>query len=334
MLNRKANFPSVTWQSRGRNGQLNYRNSMQRVLVCVPDHISGNHIGIIPDRTSDLSYDDKGVFRPNREQMYCRSLLDLNIHFLDCQQSLSQGLAMPGSSTPATPMEISMTSLDYAVRTVLACSERFMNAVRSLGNDHPFEISVQCLASSDISARVALLGQPEMQLSAGIISGSPSEWQPGLLPPVEPSSSSFKRPRRWADMDAPTVIAALSCYTCLIGMYHLVLSYILQEVIVPSPLETRSTPAVRHPLAHSDRVQEPQLRMLFLTMTQMLGRIEHSIGFPETRRVALQADDGSRVASHPVAAALLDTHCGNGVGDRRNMVEEMIQTLRQYIEGV
>lgn len=281
----------------------------------------------IADEHSELPYDSESVPSPNWEHMYCRSLLDLNIQFLDCERRLSQGFVMPGCSTTlVTSMECNLTSLDYAVQTVIACSERFMNAVRVSGSDDQFDASITGFTMSN---------PPEIQLPAGIFSISSSESRPGLLPQAgQLPSSCYRRPTRWADMDAPAVIAALSCYTCLIGMYHLVLSYILQEVTVPSPLETRFTPAFRHPLAHSERIQEPQLRMLFLTMTQMLGRVENSLGLPETGHGALQDDQGSRIASHPVAAGLLNTYCGNGVGDRQKMVEDMIQRLRQYINGV
>lgn len=306
------------------------------------------------------------------DQENLRRLLDMNIYLLDCQSLVTQELTMLGNMHA----NVALANLESASRNVLRYSQQFLEVVKVFVDGGLATISTVFPGSMAVNPFVPQVNTPVnsrrpsyvQQTSATttiepmLVSGGEAAAVPPQISPVAPFTSSSSVQSHWQrtqfeDVQVSLILATINCYTCLVGSYHIILSYLLQElmaVTTPEP-QSQSSPTFSGfgaAFAATAQIPQPdrdsQLRLIFHNCMGMLAQLELSLGMPEQHCVASWAlsfpgvgqphrHDG--ILSGPVASVLVSTLvaqrfelCVNGLATGKNSMKEIIATINQFFE--
>ncbi|EED20603.1 hypothetical protein TSTA_038140 [Talaromyces stipitatus ATCC 10500] len=320
-------------------------------------------------------FDDPFPCLDDREQWWdqenLRRLLDMNMHLLDCQSLVAQELAMLGNMHA----NVALTNLESASRNVLRYSQQFLEVVNvfvdgglvPMATVFPRSMAVNAFAphihTPVNSRRPSYVQQtPTSTIEPILVPGAEAAIPPQITPLASFTLPSSGQPSwqgtQFEDVQVSLILATINCYTCLIGSYHIILSYLLHElmaVVTPEQQSQSSStfPDFATPFAVTAHVQQPdrdsQLRLIFHNCMGMLAQLELSLGLPEQHCVASWAlsfpgvgqphrHDG--VLSGPVAAILVNTLvnqkfglCVNGLATGKNSMKDIIATINQFFEA-
>lgn len=294
----------------------------------------------------------------------------MNMHLLDCQSLVAQELTMLGNMDA----NVALKNLDSASRSILRYSQQFLEVVRVFVEGGPATMATVIPASMAINPFVPQIQTPVNSRRPSYVQRTPgSAIEPILVSedaamacqvnPVASFTSASSGHSSWQgtqfeDVQVSLILATINCYTCLVGSYHIILSYLLHElmaVVAPEQQQNQSSPTFTGfaaAFAPTTRIQQPDrdshLRLIYHNCVGMLAQLEVSLGLPEQHCVASwaltfpgvgQPPRHEGILSGPVAAALLSTLvnqkfglCVNGLATSKNSMKEIISTINQYLD--
>ncbi|KAH8691312.1 hypothetical protein BGW36DRAFT_400618 [Talaromyces proteolyticus] len=289
-----------------------------------------------------VEYEDKFPCLDDREQHWdrenLRRLLETNTHLLDCQQMISQKLIMLGNMSPS----IAVNNLETALQSVLGYSQQFLEVVKfSVPGDLP---ELSCHLSNTVPATSMALSLPtpsESRRSSFFQAATGCEMalaQPEALP--QQINPTYIRQGRFDDVHTSLILAIVNCYTCLAGSYHLIFTYLLQELMASSPQPSPIFPNFGF-ATESEPNRDLQLRLIFNNSMGMLAHVETSLGLPERHAASClsgQPHHQDGILSHPSALVLLDGLasqgfglCVNGLATGKQPLKEIVQAINQFL---
>lgn len=265
----------------------------------------------------------------------------MNMHLLDCQQSVSQKLLMLGNMSPT----VAVHNLQTALQSVLTYSHQFIQTVElcSQGETADFHAATSIAANGMI---VPLPTPSQSRRPSCLQSGGEAGLgQPeGLAPQGSPT---YSRQGRFDDVQISLVLAIINCYTCLVGSYHIIFSYLLQELMASSPFAPQPSPIFPSYAYATDSEpnRELHLRCIFDNSMRMLAQLESTLSLPERHSVAsLPGQGGHRpdgILASPSSSVLLDSLtsqgfglCVNGLATGKNSLKEIVQAINQFLDPV
>ncbi|KAL1969954.1 hypothetical protein VTN77DRAFT_7464 [Rasamsonia byssochlamydoides] len=342
-LEHQIPYPGSTLHS-DPHGWANLGESHEKIHGCI------NHLEY-GTNCSTNGYDKKQTLKND-----CRGkFLELNLLLMEYQHIVSQELAVLPSSRrviPAANNYDSSTALSSAVQTVLRFSEQFLHSL-TLSIPRVFSPS-QALSASDTSTATQGFNQDHtQQLTVLPFSFDGCGWsQRAVTLPFHPQDArtdDYELSRGYSEVDIPTILVLINCYICLVWIYHAIFSRIFQDLVtcispVDDHLAPTTLPGSSFPgfaVNTMDPSRELQLQVLFRACIHMLAQIEACLGLPERHCIitARRFEDG--VLSNPVAVVLLDAlasrgygACGNGPGNGKKSLKEMIEIITQFLEPV
>lgn len=283
----------------------------------------------------------------NREQHWdqenLRRLLDMNMYLLDCQHSVSQKLLMLGNMSPT----IAVHNLQTALQSVLAYSHQFLETVK-LCSQGEAAGALSCQAATSMAANGMIVPLPTPNqsrrpscLPAGVETGL------GQPEPLPQGSPTYARSGRFDDVQISLTLAIINCYTCLVGSYHIIFSYLLQELMASSPFAPHPSPIFPSFTAYatdSEPNRELHLRCIFNNSMRMLAELEATLSLPERHSVASlpgQTISADGILASPSSSVLLDSlasqgfgMCVNGLATGKNSLKEIVQAINQFLDPV
>lgn len=307
------------------------------------------------------------------DQENLRRLLDMNMHLLDCQSLVAQELTMLGNMDA----NVALNNLESASRNVLRYSQQFLEVVRVFVDGglatmatatvlpgsmavNPFVPQIHTPVNSRRPSYVQQT--PSSTIEPMLASGADAAMAPQISPVTSFTSTSSGQ-SSWhgtpfEDVQVSLILATINCYTCLAGSYHIILSYLLHELmaVVTPEQQSQSSPTFTGfaaAFAATAQIQQPdrdsQLRLIYHNCVGMLAQLELSLGLPEQHCVASWAlsfpgvGDPHRhegILSGPVAAVLIGTLvnqkfglCVNGLATGKNSMKEVISTINQFFDA-
>ncbi|OKL57286.1 hypothetical protein UA08_07564 [Talaromyces atroroseus] len=301
------------------------------------------------------------------DQENLRRLLDVNMHLLDCQGLVSQELAMLGNMDA----NVALNNLESASQNVMRYSQQFLDVVKVFIHRDFASIPVSMAFVSQMptpnqSRRPSHVQVTTSTVEPALVQGGDASLPPQIGPVTAAHVSSSPTQSPWQgsqfeDVQVSLILATINCYTCLVGSYHIILSYLLHELMAITTPEQhpQSSPtftgfaaafAATSHIPSADR--NSQLRLIFNNCIRMLSQLEMSLGVPEQHCVASWAlpystqllhqqhpHDG--ILSGPVAANLLNALvnqrfglCVNGLATGKNSVKEIISAINQFFDPV
>jgi hypothetical protein len=281
----------------------------------------------------------------NREQHWdqenLRRLLDMNMYLLDCQHSVSQKLLMLGNMSPT----IAVHNLQTALQSVLEYSRQFIQTVKlcSQGEAADFQDATSITANGmTVPLPIPSQSRRPSCLQTG---GETVLSQPEVVFPQ--GSQTYTRQGRFDDVQISLILAIINCYTCLVGSYHIIFSYLLQELMASSPFAPQPSP-IFPSFAYatdSEPNRELHLRYIFSNSMRMLAELEATLSLPERHSVAsLPGQGGNRpdgILASPSSSVLLDSLasqgfglCVNGLATGKNSLKEIVQAINQFLDPV
>lgn len=304
------------------------------------------------------------------DQENLRRLLYMNMHLLDCQSLIAQELTMLGNMNA----NVALNNLNSASQIVLRYSQQFLEVVRVLV-DGGLPIMATVLPGSMAlnpfipqihtpvnSRRPSYVQQtPGSATEPMMVSGGDASMPPQVSPIASFTTSSGQSPRQEAlfeDVQVSLILATINCYTCLVGSYHIILSYLLHELMAAETPEQQSQSSPTFTgfaaaFAATAQIQlhdrDSQLRLIYHNCVGMLAQLELSLGLPEQHCVASwalsfpgvgQPHHHKGMLSSPVAAVVLGTLvnqkfglCVNGLATGKNSMKELISTINQFFDA-
>lgn len=271
---------------------------------------------------------------------------------------------------------IALNNLESASRNVLRYSQQFLEVVRvfvdgglvttatvfpgSMAvNVNPFVPQIHTPVNSRRPSYVQQT--PSSAIEPILVSGGEATLAPQISPVASFSSSSGQsswQGTQFEDVQVSLILATINCYTCLVGSYHIILSYLLHELmaVVTPEQPSQSSPTFSGfaaAFAATAHIQQPdrdsQLRLIYHNCMGMLAQLELSLGLPEQHCVASwalsfpgvgQPHRHEGILSGPVAAALVSTLvnqkfglCVNGLATGKNSMKEVISTINQFFDA-
>lgn len=271
---------------------------------------------------------------------------------------------------------VALNNLELTSQNVLRYSQQFLDVVKLfVEGGYPTMATVSMagpMAANTFISRIQTPAQSRrpshnQQTTASTVDSTLGPGSkasvPSQISPVATYTSSFSSQSSWQggqfeDVQVSLILATINCYTCLVGSYHIVLSYLLHELMaVTTPEQNQQTsPTISGfaaAFAATAHVQQPdrdaQLRLIFQNCMRMLAQLELSLGIPEQHCVAswalpfLGAGQHHRqngVLSSPMASILLSTLvsqkfglCVNGLASAKNSMKEIISTINQFFDA-
>ncbi|KAF3396658.1 hypothetical protein DPV78_007504 [Talaromyces pinophilus] len=320
-------------------------------------------------------FDDPFPCLDDREQWWdqenLRRLLDMNMHLLDCQSLVAQELTMLGNMDA----NVALNNLESASRNVLRYSQQFLEVVRVFVDGGLATMATVLPGSMAVNPFVPQIHTPVNSRRPSYVQQTPSSTiEPMLasgadtamapqISPVTSFTSTSSGQSSWQgtpfeDVQVSLILATINCYTCLVGSYHIILSYLLHELmaVVTPEQQNQSSPTFTGfaaAFAATAHIQQPdrdsQLRLIYHNCMGMLAQLELSLGLPEQHCVASWALSFPGVG-HPhrhegilsgsVAAVLIGTLinqkfglCVNGLATGKNSMKEVISTINQFFDA-
>jgi hypothetical protein len=287
----------------------------------------------------------------NREQHWdqgnLRRLLDMNMYLLDCQHSVSQKLLMLGNMTPT----IAVHNLQTALQSVLAYSHQFIETVKLCSQGETAD-PAGCQVATSIAANgmIVQLPTPSQSRRPSCL-GETGLGQAETLATAPQGSQTYPRQGGFEDVQISLILAIINCYTCLVGSYHIIFSYLLQELMASSPFSPQPSPIFPSYAYATDSEpnRELHLRYIFNNSMRMLFELEKTLGLPERHSVASsspgqqqqQTSRADGILASPSSSALLDSlasqgfgMCVNGLATGKNSLKEIVQAINQFLDPV
>jgi hypothetical protein len=281
----------------------------------------------------------------NREQHWdqenLRRLLDMNMYLLDCQHSVSQKLLMLGNMSPT----IAVHNLQTALQSVLEYSRQFLQTVKLCSQGEAADF--QAATSITTNGMIMPLPTPSQSRRPSClqIGGETGLGQPEAVVPQ--GSQTYTQQGRFDDVQISLILAIINCYACLVGSYHIIFSYLLQELMASSPFAPQPSP-IFPSFAYatdSEPNRELHLRYIFNNSMRMLAELEATLSLPETHSVASLPGQGSSrpdgILASPSSSVLLDSlasqgfgMCVNGLATGKNSLKEIVQAINQFLDPV
>jgi hypothetical protein len=305
------------------------------------------------------------------DQENLRRLLDMNMHLLDCQSLVAQELTMLGNMDA----NVALNNLESASRNVLRYSQQFLEVVRVFVDGGLATMATVLPGSMAVNPFVPQIHTPVNSRRPSYVQQTPSSTiEPMLasgadtamapqISPVTSFTSTSSGQSSWQgtpfeDVQVSLILATINCYTCLVGSYHIILSYLLHELmaVVTPEQQNQSSPTFTGfaaAFAATAHIQQPdrdsQLRLIYHNCMGMLAQLELSLGLPEQHCVASWAlsfpgvghpHRHEGILSGPVAAVLIGTLinqkfglCVNGLATGKNSMKEVISTINQFFDA-
>lgn len=312
----------------------------------------------------------------NKEQLWdqenLRRLLDMNLQLLNCQSWVAQELTMLGTRDAT----VAFNKLESAASDVLRYSGQFLQVVDFFINGKlpsttvatnaligdPFVSQVPTPFSSRRPSYVQQTGASAVELTtAHVIRGGcitiPSEnmFAPSYV--SSPPCQSMWMGTPFEDVRVSLILAAINCYSCLAGSYHIIFSYLIHELLALHSPEGQSqssptfssfdtTVETSPQLLHQDK--ESKFRVIFHNCIDMLAHLELTLGMPDEHCVALGSFSflGVRRSHHvdgilsgPVAESLFGTLVNqsfglsvNGLATGKNVMRELISAINGVLD--
>lgn len=300
-------------------------------------------------------YDDKQIL----EHDCCGKFFELNLRLMECQQIVSQELAVLQSSKPAMSTANydanydSSTALDSAVRTARRFSEQFIHFLTLSTRTRVFQSPSQAFPASDTTKTAAPQmsnaaqefnqDYPQHHASFPLSFDECGSSQRATIVPLHPQDARADgyEPRSGPNnVDISTILVLINCYICLVGVYHAIFARILQDLdTCVSPTLPGSFPTFA--VNTMDPSRELRLQALFHESMHMLIQIEARLGLPERHRIFVMHGFENGVLSTPVAVALLDALSsqgygvyGNDPGSGKRSLKEIIEIITQFLKPV
>ncbi|CRG86816.1 hypothetical protein PISL3812_03828 [Talaromyces islandicus] len=292
-----------------------------------------------------FDYEERFPCLDNREQHWdqenLRRLLDMNMYLLDCQRSVSQKLLMLGNMSPT----IAVHNLQTALQSVLAYSHQFLEVVACIQGETANPAACQVAASMTANGMIVPLPTPSQSRRPSCL---PTGVETGLGQP-ETLAPQGNQTGRFEDVQISLILAIINCYTCLVGSYHIIFSYLLQELMANSPFAPQPSPIFPsfEYATGSEPNRELHLRCIFNNSMRMLAELETTLGLPERHSVASspgqqqQTNRADGILASPSSSVLLDSLasqgfglCVNGLATGKNSLKEIVQAINQFLEPV
>jgi hypothetical protein len=265
---------------------------------------------------------------------------------------------------------VALNNLESASQNVLRYSQQFLDVVKVFIHGDFTHIPGSMPFISQIPTPNPSRRPSHVQLTAATVEPAMIQGGDGSIPPrispITTAHTSSSPPQslwqgsQFEDVQVSLILATINCYTCLVGSYHIILSYLLHELMAVATPEhhPHSSPtftgfaaafAATSQVPPADR--NSQLRMIFNNCVRMLVQLEMSLGVPEHHCVAswvlpysaqlLHPHHHEGILSGPVAANLLNTlvsqrfgMCVNGLATGKNSVKEIISAINQFFDPV
>jgi hypothetical protein len=299
----------------------------------------------------DLGVDychDSGNEEEHYQHGYYGRLLEYNFQLSQLQQRVSEKLSNPSQPIPQDQTSCHLAVLQSAVQDVLEYSLHFMDILKgSIVSNRP-------TAPSQSLPTVSTVTSPLLTASRSVNQTiSPRRMQSQTFFPTPPSENQPDKHRDgfcisdlYDEVDAPVIFAAMSCYTCLFGIYGIILFELQQFIVFSSFSDDNLSAALIGYTAATTNTRSNreylQLQLMFGESVRMLAQVETCLGLPEQHCVAAAVARGSQDGPlrNTVAVALLDALVGQGYGTcslhglendgERRSLKEIIRTINQY----
>lgn len=269
---------------------------------------------------------------------------------------------------------VALNNLESASRNVLRYSQQFLEVVRVFVDGGLATTATVFPGSMAVNPFVPQIHTPVNSRRPSYVQQTPgSAIEPMMvsgeatmapqISPVASFTSSSSGQSSWQgtqfkDVQVSLILATINCYTCLVGSYHIILSYLLHELmaVVTPEQQSQSSPTFSGfaaAFAATAHIQQPdrdsQLRLIYHSCMGMLAQLELSLGLPEQHCVASwalsfpgvgQPHRYEGILSSPVAAVLIGTLvnqkfglCVNGLATGKNSMKEVISTINQFLDA-
>ncbi|KAH8689301.1 hypothetical protein BGW36DRAFT_466233 [Talaromyces proteolyticus] len=180
------------------------------------------------------------------DQAVLRRLLETNMALLDGQTLVAQELAMLG----CIDADIALTNLESASRNVLCDSKRFLEFAKVLIDGQDDRTKAVIVDPESLAAN-AFVPQVHTPVDSGRLSyGSVASFTSSLI------CQSPWQGIQSEDTQVPLILSIANCYSCLVGSYHMILTYLLHELMAVTISEQRSQSSTFSGLAAA-QVQRP-----------------------------------------------------------------------------
>lgn len=293
------------------------------------------------------------------------------MHLLDCQSLVAQELTMLGNMDA----NVALNNLESASRNVLRYSQQFLEVVRVFVDGGLATMATVLPGSTAVNPFIPQIHTPVnsrrpsyVQQTPGsaiepiLVSGGDATMAPQISPVASFTTSSGQSSWQgtpFEDVQVSLILATMNCYTCLVGSYHIILSYLLHELmaVVTPEQQSQSSPTFTGfaaAFAATAQIQQPdrdsQLRLIYHDCMGMLAQLELSVGLPEQHCVASwalpfpgvgQPNRHEGILSSPMAAVLIGALvnqkfglCVNGLATGKNSMKEVISTINQFFDAV